>query len=78
MAKTSGSTGEPIAVYEILIKGILGDQWSDWFEDMEFRFDEYGNTTLTGAVVDQAALHGLLDKVRDLGMTLLSVIRLNR
>ena len=78
MAKTSSSSGEPIEQYEILIEGILDDQWSDWFDDMEFRFDEHGNTTLTGPVVDQAALHGLLDKVRDLGMTLLSVTRLNR
>lgn len=78
MAKTSSSAVEPIEQYEILIKGILGDQWSDWFDDMELRYDEHGNTTLTGPVVDQAALHGLLDKVRDLGMTLLSVTRLNR
>lgn len=59
--------------YEILLKGMLSDQWTDWFDGMDIRCDEEGNTILTGPVVDQAALHGLLDKVRDMGMTLLSV-----
>lgn len=64
--------------YLIQLKGILSDQWSEWFDGMEIRCDEQGNTTLTGPVVDQAALHSLLDKVRDLGMTLISVTRLNQ
>lgn len=59
--------------YAIRIKGHLGDQWTVWFEGMSITLEENGNTLLTGPVVDQAALHGLLRKVRDVGMTLLSV-----
>jgi len=64
--------GQP-AVYQIRIKGHLNEQWVDWFECMNITLEENGNTLLTGRVVDQAALHGLLRKVRDAGMTLLSV-----
>jgi len=59
--------------YEIRIKGHLGHEWTDWFEGLTITLEEDGNTLLTGPVVDQAALHGLLKKVRDLGMPLLSV-----
>ena len=62
-------------IYQIRIKGHLGYQWTDWFEDLTITLEENGNTLLTGPVVDQAALHGLLKKVRDLGMPLLSVNR---
>lgn len=62
-------------VYEIRIKGHLGRQWTDWFGGISITEEENGNTLLTGPVVDQAALHGLLRKVRDLGMPLLSVNR---
>lgn len=78
MVKPSSSATEPIEEYEIRVKGILSDQWTDWFDGMKFRYDSEGNTILTGQVVDQAVLHGILDKVRDLGMTLLSVTRLDR
>ena len=61
-------------VYQIRIKGHLGSGWTDWFEDLTIRLEDNGDTLLTGAVVDQAALHGLLKKVRDVGMPLLSVI----
>ena len=64
--------GRPTA-YRIRIKGHLGPQWTDWFEGLAIRLDESGDTLLTGPVVDQAALHGLLRKVRDLGMPLVSV-----
>jgi len=60
-------------VYRIRIKGHLDSQWTDWFEGLTITLDEDGTTLLTGPVIDQAALHGLLKKVRDLGMSLLSV-----
>ena len=61
--------------YEIRIKGHLDDKWADWFEGLTITREVNGETLLTGPVVDQAALHGLLRKVRDLGMPLLSVTR---
>jgi hypothetical protein len=60
-------------VYQIRIKGHLGSQWTDWFEGLTITLEDNGDTLLTGTVVDQAALHGLLKKVRDLGMPLVSV-----
>ena len=68
--KTNAS--QPV-VYQIRIKGHLGSQWTDWFEGLTITLEEDGNTLLTGPVPDQAALHGLLKKVRDLGMPLVSV-----
>ncbi len=60
-------------VYQIRIKGHLDTQWTDWFEGLTITLEDNGDTLLTGPVVDQAALHGLLKKVRDLGIPLLSV-----
>jgi len=62
-------------VYQIRIKGHLGRQWTDWFGGLTITLEDNGDTLLTGPMVDQAALHGLLKKVRDLGMPLLSVMR---
>jgi hypothetical protein len=62
-------------VYQIRFKGHLGRQWTDWFGGLTITLEEDGNTLLTGPVVDQAALHGLLKKIRDLGMHLVSVNR---
>lgn len=59
--------------YRIHIQGHLDPQWSDWFEHMTLTHNADGTTTLTGPVVDQAALYGLLDKLRDLGVQLISV-----
>ena len=59
-------------VYQIKVKGRLSNQWIDWFEGMTIT-SEGGITTITGPVTDQAALHGLLIRVRDLGLPLLSV-----
>ena len=60
-------------IYEIRVQGHLGNQWADWFENMSICLENCGSTTLTGPVADQAALHGLLRKIRDLGMPLLSL-----
>ena len=60
-------------LYEIRLKGHLDDRWSDRFDGLTITLEEDGNTLLSGPVADQAALHGLLKKVRDLGMPLVSV-----
>ena len=64
--------GQPKA-YQIRIKGHLDREWTDWFEGLTITLEEDGDTLLTGPVVDQAALHGLLKKVRDMGLPLVSV-----
>jgi hypothetical protein len=65
--------GQPM-IYQIRIKGHLGREWTDWFGGLTLTLEDNGETLLTGPVIDQAALHGLLKKVRDVGMPLLSVI----
>jgi hypothetical protein len=65
------------ARYELRVQGVLEPHWSAWFEGLRLTSDEPGQTTIAGPVVDQAALHGLLAKVRDLGLPLLSVRRLD-
>ena len=65
------------AVYQIRIKGELEGEWRAWFGDVTITQDENGDTLITGVLVDQAALHARLRKVRDLGLTLISVIRLD-
>ena len=62
--------------YEIRIKGHLNNHWADWFEGLTITLVANGETLLTGIVTDQAALHGVLRKVRDLGMPLISVKRI--
>jgi hypothetical protein len=59
--------------YEIRIKGHLDARWAEWFEGLTITLEEDGSTLLSGPVVDQAALHGLLKKIRDLGLPLLSI-----
>jgi hypothetical protein len=63
-------------VYEIRVRGHLGPQWTDWFEGLNITPQEDGDTLVSGPVVDQAALHGLLKKVRALGLPLVSVNRI--
>jgi hypothetical protein len=64
-------------LYEIRLKGHLDDRWAGWFGGLTITLDDNGETLLTGPVIDQAALHGLLKKVRDLGMPLVSVNFIN-
>jgi hypothetical protein len=64
-------------VYQIKIEGHLGRQWTDWFEGLTITLEDNGETLLTGPVIDQAALYGLLKKVRDLGLPLISVNRVD-
>jgi hypothetical protein len=65
--------GQPL-VYQIRIKGHLGRHWADWFGGLTLTALDNGQTLLTGPVVDQAALYGVLRKVRDVGLPLLSVV----
>jgi hypothetical protein len=72
--KAAGTKMEtPPVIYEIRIAGHLSPQWMDWFEGLTVTLEENGNTLLSGLVADQAALYGLLKKIRDLGMILVSV-----
>jgi hypothetical protein len=66
------------AVYEIRIEGHLGQTWSSWFEGMDVRHEQGGETVLSGSLPDQAALHGVLMKIRDLGLPLVAVNRLEQ
>jgi len=70
--KIKPASDQPV-VYQIRIKGYLGREWTDWFDGLTIMLEEDGDTLITGPVVDQAALHGLLKRVRDLGMPLVSV-----
>jgi hypothetical protein len=62
-------------IYQIRLEGQLGHQWMVWFDGLAIALTEDGHTLLTGPVADQAALHGLIKKVRDLGLPLISVIQ---
>ncbi len=75
MASKRNSETDPSQpmVYQIRIKGHLGSGWTDWFGGLTITLEDNGDTLLTGPVIDQAALHGLLKKVRDVGMPLISV-----
>ncbi|KFF60768.1 hypothetical protein JF66_02385 [Cryobacterium sp. MLB-32] len=59
--------------YEIRLQGQLAEGWSDWFEGFDLSSEDDGTSTLTGRIVDQAALHGLLHRVEDLGVPLISI-----
>lgn len=63
-------------IYQIVVKGHLDSEWSDWFEGLTIALLDNGETILSGPVVDQAALHGVLIKIRDLGLPLLSLARI--
>jgi hypothetical protein len=63
------------AFYEIRVKGHIGDSWSSWFEGMTIRHEASGETVLSGPLADEAALHGVLAKIRDLGLPLVEMKR---
>ncbi|HLX57274.1 MAG TPA: hypothetical protein VKR83_09640 [Ktedonobacteraceae bacterium] len=63
-------------IYRITIKGHLDSEWSDWFDGLTITMVDNGETILSGPVVDQTALHGVLIKIRDLGLPLLSLVRI--
>jgi len=70
MAESSKTTKN---IYTIKIKGYLDDRWKDWFEGLTFEHENDGTTSLNGPLPDQAALHGVLLRIRDLNLTLISV-----
>jgi hypothetical protein len=78
MSRPAGGAApaEP-ACYEIRVQGVLDPRWSAWFDGLRVSSDQAGQTTIAGPVTDQAALHGLLAKVRDLGLELLEVRRID-
>jgi hypothetical protein len=65
------------ARYELRVQGVLDPGWAAWFEGLQVSSDDRGETPIAGPVTDQAALHGLLAKIRDLGLPLLSVRRID-
>ena len=75
MSNTRGSDGQgnQHVIYQIRVQGHLGRQWADRFEELSITLEDDGTTLLTGPVVDQAALYGILRRIRDLGITLLAV-----
>jgi hypothetical protein len=75
---TDGREFDKQAIYQIRVKGNLDRKWSGWFDDFTVTPQANGETLMTGPVADQSALHGLLAKIRDLGLPLLSVKRLER
>jgi hypothetical protein len=76
MSETQAPTGKwnEAGRYEIRLKGHLDTRWTAWFEGLTLTHDSEGTTIVQGPVADQAALHGLLQKIRDLGLPLISVI----
>ena len=73
MSETADDPGQ----YEIRLKGHLDSRWSAWFDGLILTEDSDGTTVIHGSVIDQAALHGLLQKVRDIGLPLVSVTRVD-
>jgi hypothetical protein len=63
--------------YQIRVNGVLDSSWSAWFDDLQITSDDRGETAIAGPIADQAALHGLLAKIRDLGLELLEVHRID-
>ncbi len=72
-----GSESAAPMIYEIKIEGRLSDRWTDWFEGLTFTYGDDNSTTLHGPLADQAALHGILNHIRDLGLVLISAHRVD-
>ena len=72
---TNGRDSSKSAIYNIRVQGGLSTQWSAWFDDLTIKPLPHGETLLSGSVADQPALYGLLARIRDLGLTLLTVTR---
>jgi len=79
MCATENFTGNPedLGLHEIRIQGHLDERWTDWLEGLTFTHETDGTTTLTGPLADQAALHGVLNKIRDLALPIVSVRRVD-
>ena len=79
MGEPQASTGDPRAPvrYEIRVKGHLDGRWAAWFDGLALSHGSDGTTVLRGPVADQAALHGLLSRVRDLGLPLIAVTQVD-
>ena len=73
----SSDTRRELGQYEIRLKGHLDARWAAWFDGLSLRSESDGTTVIRGSVIDQAALHGLLSKVRDLGLPLIAVTQIN-
>jgi hypothetical protein len=76
MSETPTGQQHPPGRYEIRLKGHLNSRWSAWFDGLSLTTDSDGTTIIQGPVADQAALHGLLQKVRDVGLPLISVTQI--
>jgi hypothetical protein len=72
---TNGREYDKQAVYEIVVKGVLDSRWSRWFKDLQVIPQPDGNSLLTGPIADQSALYGVISRLRDLGLVLVSVQR---
>jgi hypothetical protein len=70
---SAGQEDKGPETYQIIVKGVLDSKWSDWFDGMEVTPQPHGETILTGPIADQSALHGILQKIRDMGLPLVSV-----
>jgi hypothetical protein len=70
---TKPQNGPERKFYAVKLKGHLNESWADWFEDLTFKHEAVGTTTLNGPITDQAAPHGVINGIRDLGLSLISV-----